>query len=221
MALKNIIILGAPGCGKGTQSALLTSHFNLFHLSSGDLLREIKTDHLSPFYHEVNNKIANGELVNDDIIQGIISQKIKFLVENNTYEGIIYDGFPRTISQAIFLNEELAKYSLEIKGIILLKVDKDIIVDRVINRFTCVNCGAIYNKITKLPLRVNVCDVCGEKESFSARIDDSSEIIINRLEVFKKNVSPIISFYKNKLIEIDAGYEPEQVFDNIKKVLEK
>jgi adenylate kinase len=217
----NIIIFGAPGCGKGTQSILLQEQYKLYHLSTGDLLREIKQDPSSPFYSVIQEKMAKGELVNDEILYGIVSVKIKNIMKEEKYKGIIFDGFPRTIEQAEFLKRELESNNISNSRIFLLSAAEEIVIDRILNRFTCTNCGAVYNKVSKLPKIKDTCDSCSLKNVFSARVDDTPEVIKNRLKVFNENMEKIQSYYGREMVTIDASLESKEVFINIKKTLEK
>ena len=215
----NVILFGAPGSGKGTQSKFLIDNYNLFHLSTGDLLREVRNNTSSAFFHEVNDKMSKGELVSDDIIYGIVSEKI-VNIKNSNYSGIIFDGFPRNLAQAEFLENELKKNNINNKSIFLLDVNEEVVIDRVLNRFTCSKCQTLYNKISKKPKIEGICDVCGAKESFTDRVDDTPEVIKNRLKIFNSNMKPILEFYKNVNI-IEASLPSVTIFEIIKKTLAK
>jgi adenylate kinase len=219
MSFLNILLFGAPGSGKGTQSKILASQYNLFHLSTGDLLREAKNDPNSSFFKEINERMAKGELVSDEIIYNIVAEKITF-IKNSDFKGIIFDGFPRNVAQAEFLEKELAKNNISEKKIFILEVSESVVIDRILNRFTCAKCGAVYNKVSKLPAQLNKCDVCGAENAFSDRIDDTPEIIKNRLHIFNQNMKPLMDFYKNINI-IDASKDSEEIFQICKKILEK
>lgn len=219
MSFLNILLFGAPGSGKGTQSKMLASKFNLFHLSTGDLLREAKNNPSSLFFKEINEKMSKGELVNDEIIYGIVAEKIS-IVKNSDYSGIIFDGFPRNLEQAKFLEKELGKNSITEKEIFILDVSEDVVIDRILNRFTCKKCGEVYNKISKKPASANKCDVCNAENSFSDRIDDTPEVIKNRLQIFNQNMKPIIDFYKNVQF-IDASLPEAEIFKIFEKTLAK
>lgn len=220
MAFINIILFGAPGSGKGTQSKILSKEFNLFHLSTGDLLREVKSDIKSEFYSQVNEKMAKGELVNDEIIFGIVSNKINRIKEEKIFNGIIFDGFPRNVMQAKFLNDELNRFNLPNPTVCILNISFDAVVDRILNRFTCSNCGEIYNKVSKPPKKEEFCDICNIKNSFSDRVDDTPEVIKNRLEIFDKNMKDLKEFYGDYASEVDASLSSKEVFNILKKKLE-
>jgi adenylate kinase len=219
MSLFNIILFGAPGSGKGTQSKMLASEMNLFHLSTGDLLREAKEDKASNFYLQVNEKMAKGELVGDDIIFGIVTSKIAEIKSSNKFSGIIFDGFPRNLAQAEFLEKTISSLNLPKPAVCIFKINPDVVIERIVNRFTCLKCGAVYNKITKLPLKDNSCDMCGAENSFSNRVDDNPEVIKNRIKVFDENMEKLKSFYGLQAFELDASMEPEEVFIFLKKTL--
>ena len=219
MSFLNILLFGAPGSGKGTQSKMLASEYNLFHLSTGDLLREAKNDPLSSFFKEINEKMSKGELVSDDIIYNIVAEKITF-IKNSNFKGIIFDGFPRNISQAEFLEKELIKNNISEKEIFILEVSEGVVIDRILNRFTCAKCGAVYNRVSKQPTQLNKCDLCKAENSFSDRVDDTPEIIKNRLHIFNQNMKPLMNLYKSINI-IDASKDSEEIFQICKKILEK
>jgi adenylate kinase len=220
MEFRNIILFGAPGSGKGTQSKMLCENFNVFHLSTGDLLREAKNDTNSKFYSQVNEKMARGELVSDDILFEIVSNKIEKIKNEGRFNGIIFDGFPRNISQAQFLSNELIKFGLQEPIVCILKISFDVVVDRILNRFTCSKCGEIYNKISKKPKQENICDACNSKDSFLDRVDDTPDVIQNRLKVFEENMKKLKEFYGVQAFEVDASLKSEEVFNILKKKLE-
>lgn len=219
MTFTNIILFGPPGSGKGTQSKKLVSNFGLFHLSTGDLLREVKNNKMSPFFEEVNDKISKGELVNDEILFKIVSAKIFEIQNNSHFKGIIFDGFPRNVTQAQFLQEELKKIHSSNPIIFNFNVDAEAVIQRILNRFTCSKCGEVYNKLNKTPKIHNKCDVCNAENSFSDRVDDTEEVIKNRLKVFENNMLDIKNFYKSSLIEVDASLEPQVIYEMLKKNL--
>jgi adenylate kinase len=220
MTLLNIILFGAPGSGKGTQSKMLASDFNLFHLSTGDLLREVKNDIKSPFYSIINEKMSKGELVNDEILFGIVTEKIKQIQDEKRFKGIIFDGFPRNVSQAKFLSEELQKLQTQKPFIFNFQINHKEVIDRILNRFTCAKCGEVYNKISKIPKNPQICDACGSENSFLDRVDDTPDIIQNRLNVFEENMSKLKTFYGKDLIEINASLNPADIYNILKKTLE-
>lgn len=221
MNFKNVLIFGAPGCGKGTQSILISTTYNLLHLSTGDLLREVRLNRISAFYEQVNEKMSKGELVGDDILYGIVSSKISETIGSGMHNGIIYDGFPRNDKQADFLTKELENYSLKIDIAIFLDASEEIVVERVINRFSCSNCAAVYNKLYKPPKVEGICDVCHSINSFDYRVDDTVEIIKNRLNIFNQNIKPLKDYYSECSFEVDASLSSDKVFEKIKKILEK
>lgn len=221
MSFKNIALFGAPGCGKGTQSALIKKEFNFYHLSTGDLLREIKSDTTSPFFEEINAKISSGELVGDDIIFKIVESKILEVSTKSHFQGIIFDGFPRNLNQAKFLILTLNKMNMNLDFAFIFNISFQSVIDRILNRFTCLKCGAVYNAKSKLPKISNVCDECEAQDSFSKRSDDTEEVIKNRLDIFNQNMDLIKDFFIDKCVEIDASLNTEEIFNNIKKTLAK
>lgn len=221
MSFLNIALFGAPGCGKGTQSLLLKKEYNLYHLSTGDLLREIRQDESSEFFAEINHKISIGELVNDEIIFKIVESKINEIVQNKKFSGIIFDGFPRNVTQSEFLLNTLLKFGFKLNYAFVLNVSFEVVVDRILNRFTCVKCGAVYNYKTKLPKVENKCNECSAIDSFSKRNDDTEEVIKNRLNVFNDNMFAMKKLLGKDCVDIDANLSSEEIFETIKKVLAK
>lgn len=187
----NIIMLGAPGTGKGTIGAEICKHYNLTHLATGDIFRdEIKRQ--TELGKKANEYISKGQLVPDEITIAMVEGKL------DKIDGVLLDGFPRTIKQAESLKEYLAKNNKKITVVINLVVpDKDII-KRTVSRVICSNkeCGASYNTIFMPPKVEGICDRCGSK--LIKRPDDNEETIKQRLEVYYKNTEPLISYYKNE-----------------------
>ena len=216
----NIALFGAPGCGKGTQSALLKKEYNLYHLSTGDLLREIRQDKTSPFFEEINEKILTGKLVSDEIIFKIVENKIKEINIEGNFSGIIFDGFPRNLSQGEFLIEVLSKMNLQLDYAFILNVSLEIVVDRILNRFTCTKCGAVYNTKSKPPIAANKCDECGGIDSFSKRSDDTEDVIKNRLDIFNANMMVVKNLLGSICVDIDASRPAKEIFETIKKHLQ-
>lgn len=189
----NVILLGPPGCGKGTQAKRLVKNRGMVQLSTGDMLREEITRE-SNVGIQVKETMNNGQLVPDDIIVGLISDRIDAPDCNN---GFILDGFPRTRGQADALDAMLNEKGLEISSVIELEVDDEAMVRRITGRYTCDDCGAGYHDEFNKPVVGGVCDSCGGT-SFSRRADDNEETVRSRLATYHEQTAPIIAYYRDK-----------------------
>ena len=208
----HLIILGAPGSGKGTQAAKLVDK-GFKHISTGDLLRsEIAKD--SELGQKVSGIISRGDLVDDKTVMALL--KANCDVDRVSY---IFDGFPRNVAQAEMLEAELLKGKRTLA--VYFKIDLSILIARVVNRRTCSNCGEIYNLNTKAPKVLDVCDKCGGIGTLKQRKDDTEEVIANRLKIFKDTVDPLLAFYKSKdeLVEINASEQEKDVFSALEKLI--
>lgn len=189
-----IVMLGAPGSGKGTAAKMLAKRTGLPHISTGDMFREqIKKE--TELGKLANSYISKGELVPDEVTINIVRDRLSWEDAKN---GVILDGFPRNLEQAKVLDEILAEQGKEITVVPELVIPDQIIIERILNRATCSNkeCGAIYNTKFKPSKVEGICDVCGS--SLVTRTDDNEETIKNRLEVYRQNSKDLIEFYKNK-----------------------
>ena len=204
-----IILLGAPGSGKGTQSALLTKKYGIPQISTGDILREhIKTQ--TPLGIKVQEVISRGELVRDDLVVELVKERLS---RPDAGKGYILDGFPRSIPQAKAL-ENFA----DIDFVIELEVDYGIVIKRISGRRTCKSCGGVHHISNLLS---DCCPQC--KGELMLREDDKEITVANRLLQYEKNTKPLIDFYeaKNKLIRVDANKAPQEVDEAIIKILER
>lgn len=185
-----IIILGAPGSGKGTVSKILSKMFKIQHLSTGDIFREAIAEKKT-IGKKIEKYMKNGLLVPDEIVNKVIENKIK-----DNKKGLILDGYPRTIKQAKFLEDLLAKQDKKVDKILRLEIDDDEIIYRTEKRRICSNkeCGEIYNLEFKKPKVENKCDKCGG--SLVQREDDKKKVIKDRLRTYHKNSKPIIKYYE-------------------------
>ena len=185
----NIILLGPPGAGKGTQARLLEEARGLVQLSTGDMLREAK-DSGTEMGKVVADVMARGDLVTDEIVIGLIREKL----ESSDAPGFIFDGFPRTLKQADALGDLLAELGKSLDKVVELRVEDETLVKRITARSTCGNCGEVYNDITKPIPADGKCVKCGGTE-FKRRADDNEDSLRTRLMAYYKQTSPLIGYY--------------------------
>ena len=212
----NIILLGPPGAGKGTQARILVDERDMIQLSTGDMLREAK-DSGTEMGKIVADVMARGDLVTDEIVIGLIREKL----QGDKKGGFIFDGFPRTLAQADALADLLAETGEKLDAVIEMKVDDDALVSRITARSTCGNCGEVYNDHTKPIPADGVCTSCGQKAEFKRRADDNEESLKNRLMEYYKKTSPLIGYYyaKGDLKTVDGLGEIDAVKADIAAAL--
>jgi adenylate kinase len=212
----NIILLGPPGAGKGTQARFLCDERDMIQLSTGDMLREAK-DSGTEMGKVVADVMARGELVTDEIVIGLIREKLG----GDKKGGFIFDGFPRTLPQADALGALLAETGETLDAVIEMQVDDDALVARITARSTCGGCGEVYNDNTKPIPADGKCTNCGGTE-FKRRADDNEESLKQRLMEYYKKTSPLIGYYyaKGQLSSVDGLGEMSAVKGDIAKVLD-
>ena len=210
----NIILLGPPGAGKGTQAGRLISERGLVQLSTGDMLREAKSSG-SELGKRVAEVMARGELVTDEIVVGLIREKLA-----QGGKGFIFDGFPRTLAQADALEALMAEMGQHVDAVVEMRVDDEALVARISGRFTCGNCGEVYHDVTKPTKVAGVCDVCGSTD-LRRRADDNADSLKTRLMEYYKKTSPLIGYYyaKGDLHPIDGMAEVDEVAAQMEAVL--
>ena len=213
----NLMLLGPPGCGKGTQAQRLQDAHDMIQLSTGEMLRAA-VDFGSEIGREAAKTMEAGQLVSDDIIIGMISERIDSLQGR---KGFILDGFPRTQGQAEALDRMLDEKGIHLDHVIAMRVDTAVLVRRISGRFSCKSCGEGYNDEFKLPVADGVCDRCGESE-FIRRKDDQPETVEARLVAYDKETEPVLAHYDAKamLNSVDAMAAIDQVTLEIEGVLE-
>ena len=212
----NIILFGAPGCGKGTQAKKLSKIFNIPHLSTGDMLREAVISE-TDIGVKAKNIMEEGKLVPDDVVLEIVKERVSKRDCDNSF---ILDGFPRTLPQAEGLDLLLKDSNKKIDIVIDIVVDEASIIERISGRFTCDNCGMGFHDKFKKPKVSGVCDECGS-EKFSRRKDDNYETVKMRFDTYNQETKPLLPFYKEKeiLFKIDGMNNIEEVFNELKKLI--
>jgi adenylate kinase len=188
-----VIVLGPPGCGKGTQARRLDENRGLVQLSTGEMLRAAAATG-GDFADRIKAIMDSGELVPDEIIIEMIGRRLE---APNTKDGVVLDGFPRTLAQAEALDRMLDTKGLKIGQVIQFLVDEDILIGRIAGRFACAMCGAGYHDVFNRPAVEGVCDVCGGTE-FVRRNDDKPETVRARLEAYRAQTAPTLPYYRDK-----------------------
>jgi adenylate kinase len=213
----NLILLGPPGAGKGTQAKKLTDERGLVQLSTGDMLRaEVASG--SPLGLEAKKIMDAGQLVSDAIVIGMIEKRTD---QPDCARGFVLDGFPRTEPQAEALDAMLTKKGKKIDAVIELAVDEDALIERISGRFTCAKCGTGYHDKFHRPKRDGVCDKCGSTE-FTRRADDNAETVKARLVAYRQQTAPILPYYRKRglLHSVDGMAQMNEVARQIDAVLE-
>lgn len=212
----NLILVGAPGSGKGTQGKMIAKELGYVVISTGDILRgevEAKSE-IGLFAKSYMDK---GSLVPDEVIVEIVKKRIE---KEDCKDGFILDGFPRNIDQARTLDRMIIDSGKNVDLVLNFEIAEEILVKRITGRFTCKGCGAIYNRFFKAPKKEGVCDSCGSTE-FENRKDDTEEVIKNRLKVYNDTAIDLINYYKEKglVASVDAALEPSVISEKIKQII--
>lgn len=215
--MANIILLGPPGAGKGTQAKRLEAARGMVQLSTGDMLKEAIAKG-TDLGKRVEGIMARGELVTDEIVIGLIEAKMQDAASGG---GFIFDGFPRTLKQADALGELMARMGVTLDAVIEMQVDDAALVARVSGRYTCGNCGAVYHDVTHPTKVAGTCDACGST-NLKRRADDNETTLKTRLMEYYKKTSPLIGYYyaKDKLSAVDGLAEMDAVSQAIAAILD-
>jgi adenylate kinase len=213
----NIILLGPPGAGKGTQASRLEAGRGMVQLSTGDMLRAaVKAG--TPVGLQAKSVMESGGLVSDDIVSGIIGERLD---QPDTEAGVIFDGYPRTAAQADALDGLLAERGRKLDWVIELGVDEAVLVDRVVGRYTCSKCGEGYHDRFKQPATEGVCDVCASTE-FKRRPDDNAETVHTRMAEYRAKTAPILPIYESRGLvkRVDGMADIDTVTHEIEAILD-
>jgi adenylate kinase len=212
----NIILLGPPGAGKGTQAGRLVATRGMVQLSTGDMLRAAVAAG-TPVGCQAKRVMEAGELVSDAIVSALIGERL----DQAGHAGAIFDGFPRTRSQAEALDLLLAERGRALDHVIELAVDEQALIARIVGRFTCSNCGAPYHDVLKLPQVPGVCDLCGSTD-FKRRPDDNAETVRTRMAEYRAKTAPILPYYeqRNLVRQVDGMASVEDVARQIDAILD-
>lgn len=214
----NILLMGLPGAGKGTQAEKIVAHYNIPHISTGDMFRAaIKNE--TPLGVEAKSYMDKGELVPDDVTNGIVKER---LAQDDTNKGFLLDGFPRTLAQAKALDEILTQLGKQVDAVINIDVNPAILQARLTGRIICRACGATYHKLNNPPKVEGVCDKCGSTD-FYQREDDKPETVENRIQINLKQAQPLLDYYSNKnvLFNVNGEDDIDVVFEKVKQIIEK
>lgn len=212
----NLILLGPPGAGKGTQAELISSKYGIIQLSTGEMLREaVKAG--TEIGRQAKTLIEAGDLVPDEMVVGIVSERID---KPDCANGFILDGFPRTLGQAAALEKMLDEKGKTLDAVIELRVDDEAMIERITGRYSCVKCGQGYHDKYKRPEKDGICDKCGSRE-FTRRADDNEETVRARLLAYYRSTAPLIGYYfaKDRYNHVDGMADIEVVSQQIQDVL--
>ncbi len=212
----HLILMGAPGSGKGSYAAVLKEHYRVPHISTGEIFRDA-IEKKTQMGLIAKTYIDKGNLVPDDITNEIVKERLK---QKDCENGFLLDGYPRTIAQAESLTKILDELGITLDAAVNLEVDDDLIVRRIVNRRSCPKCGKGYNLITYPPKKEGICDVCNTP--LFTRKDDNEETVTSRLDVYNKQTRPLVDYYDKlgKLVSIDSNGTIEDTVKDIIKTLE-
>lgn len=210
-----VLLLGAPGVGKGTQAQLLMAEFGIPQISTGDLLRQHRRDH-TPLGMLAEDLMSKGKFVPDDLVNQMVSAR---LAEPDTQHGYILDGFPRTLPQAEWLDSQLVAYMLPVVAV-CITVGEDVLLKRITGRFTCPVCSSIYNMYSNPPAVDHICDLEGAK--LEQRADDTEPVFHERMRAFREKTTAVIEYYRShggRFADVNGDQPVEEVTHSIRKAL--
>ncbi|SFC04388.1 Adenylate kinase [Alkalibacterium subtropicum] len=212
----NLILLGLPGAGKGTQASRISERYNIPHISTGDMFRAAMKNKTA-LGLKAKQYMDEGELVPDDVTNGIVKERLQ---QDDAKRGFLLDGYPRTLNQAQALQQALASTNRRLDHVLYIKVPKDILMERLTGRFMCSNCGATYHKVYSPPKVEGTCDKCGSHD-FYQREDDKPETVETRINVNEEQTEKLAKHYSDLGLvrEIDGEQSPKQVFQDIVDIL--
>jgi adenylate kinase len=213
--MMNLVLMGLPGAGKGTQAEKIVEKYGIPHISTGDMFRAAIKEG-TELGLQAKSYMDRGDLVPDEVTIGIVRERLS---KDDCQKGFLLDGFPRTVAQAEALENILAELNRSIDYVINIDVDKDILMERLTGRRICKNCGATYHLVFNPPSQSGVCDKCGGE--LYQRADDNEETVANRLEVNLKQTQPLLDFYQAKgyLRNINGQQEIDKVFQDISELI--
>lgn len=210
------ILLGPPGAGKGTQAKRMVADYGLVHISTGDIFRaNIKNE--TELGKKVKDILARGELVSDDLTNGLVFDRLS---QEDCKNGFLLDGYPRNLAQAQALDKWLKENSLELDYVLDIQADPQVLIKRISGRRVCPNCGQSYHITNEPPKVQGVCDVCGS--NVIQRPDDREETVKSRIEIYEKQTKPLIDYYENqgKILYFDGNQSIDEVYNQVKNSLE-
>lgn len=213
----NIILLGPPGAGKGTQAKRIVETRGFLHLSTGDMLRTAAVN-CTPCGLEAKKLMDRGELVSDFVVMEIVSERLD---ERDARKGFILDGVPRNVIQAQMLDEALTEKAMTIDLVVEITADDEALVERIGGRFACSSCSKGYHKEFKKPQVEGVCDRCGSLE-FAVRVDDTPDTVRNRLKIYHSSTEPLVQYYEKvgNLVKVDGMADIDDVARQIESAIE-
>ncbi|KRM60168.1 hypothetical protein C5L31_001399 [Secundilactobacillus malefermentans] len=216
MATLNLVLMGLPGAGKGTQAQKIVDDFNIVHISTGDIFRSAMKNKTTMGL-KAQAFIDKGELVPDEVTDGIVKERLS---KDDVNDGYMLDGYPRNLEQADALESISSELKRDVNAVINIHVDPEVLVKRLSGRFICKTCGATYHKIYHLPKVEGTCDVCGGHD-FYQRDDDKPETVKNRMNVNVKMNTPLVDFYEEKglLYTVNGEQYIDKVYKEIKQIL--
>lgn len=213
---KNLIITGLPGAGKGTQAERIIEKYGIPHISTGDMFRSAMKNE-TELGLEAKSYMDKGELVPDEVTNGIVKERLQ---EEDTKNGFLLDGFPRTMDQADALDQIMSDLGRKIDAVINIDVNPEVLMSRLTGRIICRNCGATYHKVNHPPQAEGVCDKCGSTDLYQ-REDDKPETVENRIRINLEQSAPILAYYSNKglLHTVNGEIGIENVFSEVQNII--